>query len=98
MMFALDVDVEVQVQAVKVVAREPLPRKAEQLRERDVIAASDFPVAFVQWLEPARGWVWWGPWLPSQEQGAIFLLFQDPLDVFVPERLELSVFAEPAVI
>ena len=98
MVLAVDVVVEAHVHLVKVKARETACPKLEQLRERDVIAPSDIPVAFVQWLQPARGWVCSGPWLPSKDQGAIAFRLQDPLDVFVPERLELSVFAEPAVI
>ena len=55
MSLSVDVDVEVQVHHVKVVARDQFSTKLEQLRERDVIARSDSPFAFVQWLVPARG-------------------------------------------
>ena len=87
MVFALDVDVEVQVQPVKVVAREVLPRKAEQLRERDVIAHPDFPTvpSFVVWV-----------CCPKDQCSLLPLLFEYLFDVPVRKLGFVAVF--PAVI
>ena len=93
---ALDVYVLVHVDLVQVVGRDgpsPIP---EQLRERDVIARPESPNAFLQWLVPARGWVWWWVRVPAKEQCAILLLCQNPSDVSVTARPLIIV--EPAVI
>jgi hypothetical protein len=74
LLIVVDVVVEIQVHFVQVESRDLFCPKEEQLRERDVLASPDFPIAILQTV-PARGWC---PWNPAQDRRFILLLFQHP--------------------